>query len=83
MLGTLTVREQNNILYPDPTGIFSVTYSVNLIDGSKVASIGWGGKMFGLVTKDANNFLVSIQVLDEMSDSPELRTSLENIGRVI
>lgn len=83
MIEQLNVTELKGVLYPDPIGILSVTFSINQIDGCKVANIAWGGKMKGVVTKDANNFLVSVQVLDEASDSPELFASLENIGRVI
>lgn len=83
MISTLTVVEQNGVLYPDPIGVYVVTYSVNNIDGCKVATIGWGGKIIGVVTKDANNFLVSVQVLDIASDSPETFASLENIARGI
>lgn len=83
MIEQLNVTELKGVLYPDPIGILSVTFSINQIDGCKVATIGWGGKIKGVVTKNTNNFLVSVQVLDEASDSPELFTSLENIGRVI
>lgn len=79
----ITISCNNGIFYPDPLGAGKATLSISHIDGCTLITIGWAGAMRGVVTKDMNNFLVSIRVLDEMSDSPELRQSLENIGHAV
>lgn len=83
MIKTLNVVDVNGVLTPNPIGPLAVTVQINTLNDSRVATIAWGGRMVGVVTKDLNNFLVSIQVLDTPNDSVNLYRSLENIGNAI